>query len=81
MTQNLQSLSTISILLKKRGNALRRSETVGKALERLEGKKEYPNVLLRHKRYLQSVANLTLAIEAVRLAEEKPVRVLGSLRA
>ncbi len=81
VTQNLQTLSTISILTKKRGNALRRAETTGKALDRLEGTKEYPNVVLRHKMYLQSVANLTLAIDAVRLAESREVKVFGSLGA
>jgi hypothetical protein len=69
----------ITILTRKRAWAFRRAETVGKALERLEGTKEYPNVLQRHRMYLQSVASLTLAIEAVRMVEEKEVRVLGSL--
>ena len=74
----LNSLSPLSILLKKRGNALRRSETVGKALDRLEGKKEYQNVLKRHRMYLASVAALTLSIDTLRQAEGKEVRVLGS---
>ena len=81
MTQNFQTLSTVSILLKKRGNALRRAEMVGRSLERLVATKEYPNVLLRHRMYLQSVANLTLAIDAVRLAEEREVKVFESLGA
>jgi hypothetical protein len=78
VTQPFQTLSPVAVLIRKRNNALRRAETVGKALERLVATKEYPNVFLRHKRYLQSVQNLTLAIEAVRLAEQKEVRVLGA---
>ena len=66
----------ITILTRKRAWAFRRAETVGRALERLEGKKEWLNVYNRWRMYLQTVAQLTLAIDAVRLAEEKETRVL-----
>jgi len=74
-----QTLNPLTPLLRKRGNALRRAETVGKALDRLEGTKEYPNVLKRHRMYLASVAALTLSIDQLRQAEGKEVRVLGGL--
>lgn len=79
MTQHLQTFSPVSLLVRKRANALRRVETVEKALERLVATREYPNVFRRHKMLLQSVANLTLAIEAVRAVEGKEVKVLGRL--
>jgi len=71
--------STISILTKKRGNALRRAEMVGRALERLTDHRQWINAYHRRRQYLSTVARLTLAIEAVRLVEEKQVRVLDSL--
>ena len=77
MTQTLKIFSPVALLVRKRANALRRAETVGNALERLVATREYPNVFKRHKMLLQSVANLTLAIEAVRLAESREVKVLG----
>ena len=79
MTQNLQAYSPVAQLMRKRSWAYRRAETVGKALERLEGTKEWFNVYKRWTMYLQTVANLTLAIDAVRLAESKEVKVLGRL--
>ena len=66
------------ILTKKRAWAFRRAETVGKALDRLEGKKEWLNAYNRWRMYLQTVAELTLAIEAVRAAEGKTIRPLGA---
>jgi hypothetical protein len=77
VTQTLKIFSPVALLGRKRANALRRAETVGNALERLVATREYPNVFKRHKMLLQSVANLTLAIEAVRLAESREVKVLG----
>ena len=67
----------IVLLTRKRAWAFRRAETVGKALERLEGKKEWFNVYKRWQMYLGTVAQLTLAIEAVRAVESKEVKVLG----
>jgi hypothetical protein len=66
----------ITTLTRKRAWAFRRAETVGKALERLEGKKEWLNVYNRWRMYLQTAAQLTLAIDAVRREEEKETRVL-----
>ena len=77
MTQN----PSITLLTRKRAWAFRRAETVGNALGRLEGNPEWFNAYRRWKMYLQTVANLTLAIDAVRLAQEKEVRVPGSLGA
>lgn len=77
MTHNPQSYSPVRALVKKRAWAFRRAEMVGKALERLEGKKEWNNVYNRWRMYLQTVAQLTLAIDAVRREEEKQIRVLG----
>jgi hypothetical protein len=64
------------ILTKKRAHALRRAETCAKALDRLIGHREYLNVRNRYRNYLQTVANLTLAIDTLRQAEGKEVRVL-----
>lgn len=69
--------SPLDVLLKNRANTLRRVETTGRALERLEGTGKYWDAFTRHQKYLASLANLTLAIEAVRTVEEKEVRVLG----
>lgn len=74
-------LSPLAILIKKRGQELRRAEMVGRALERLEGTSEYADAFNRHQRYLASVAALTLSIDLLRQAEGKEVRVLGSLSA
>jgi hypothetical protein len=71
--------STISILTKKRGNALRRAETAERALDRIEDTKERGHIYWRRQRYLDYVARLTLQIEALRALEGKEVRVLGSL--
>jgi hypothetical protein len=71
--------SPLDVLLKTRAKTLRRVDMLGKALERLEGKKDYPDVFERHQRYLASLAEQTLAIEAVRSVEGKEVKVLGSL--
>lgn len=75
----MTQIPAITLLTRKRGNALRRAETAGRALERLEGTKEYRNVLMRRNNYLGTVAKLTLAIEAVRSVEGKEVKVLGGL--
>jgi nitric oxide reductase activation protein len=72
-------LKPLTILVGRQRNTLRRVETIGKALIRLEGKKVYWEVFNRHRRYLASLANLTLAIEAVRREEGKEVKVLGRL--
>jgi hypothetical protein len=66
-------------LLKTRAKTQRQVDMLGKALERLEGKKDYPDAFARHQQYLAALAEQTLAIEAVRMAQEKEVRVLGSL--
>jgi hypothetical protein len=68
----------ILLLSKRRANALRRAETIAKALDRLEGTKEYLNIKKRYRNYLQTVANLTLAIDHLRSVEGKEVRVLGA---
>jgi hypothetical protein len=72
-------MKPLAVLVRKRGHELRRAEMTGRALERLEGTPEYWSAFNRHQRYLASVANLTLAIEAVRREEGKEVKVLGSL--
>ena len=71
--------SPLAILLKTRAKTQRQVDMLGKALERLEGKKDYPDAFARHQQYLAALAEQTLAIEAVRMAQEKEVRVLGSL--
>ena len=76
--------TSIAFLIRKRDNALRRAEMVGRALERFDRPKEHRkwiNAYHRRRLYLNTVANLTLAIEAVRLAESKEVKVFGSLSA
>lgn len=73
-----QTCSPLLTLTRKRAHALRRAETVGKALDRLEGTKEYLNVKNRYRNYLQMVANLTLAIDHLRAVEGKEVRVVGA---
>jgi hypothetical protein len=70
-------LNPLTILVGKQRNTLRRVETIGKALIRLEGTKVYWDVYNRHQRYLASLASLTLAIEAMRREEGKDVKVLG----
>ena len=75
-----QTHNPLLVLTKRRANALRRAETVGKALDRLEGTKEYFNVKNRYWNYLQTVANLTLAIDHLRSIEGKEVRVVGKAR-
>jgi hypothetical protein len=70
---------SMTLLLRKRAHALRRAETVGRAVDRLEGTKEELAVKNRYREYLQTVANLTLAIDQLRASEGKEVRVLGSL--
>jgi hypothetical protein len=72
-----QTHNPLLILMKRRSHALRRAETVGKAVDRLESTKEYQNVRKRYRNYLQTVANLTLAIDTLRQAEGKEVRALG----
>lgn len=57
---------------------MRRAETAEKALIRLVGNREYNNVFKRRNKYLQTVADLTLAIDALRRVEGKPVRLFGS---
>jgi hypothetical protein len=74
-----EDLSPLAILVRKRGHELRRAETTGRALERLEGTEEYADAFKRHQRYLASVVALTLSIDQLRQAEGKEVRVLGSL--
>lgn len=69
--------SPLAILLKTRAKTQRQVDMLGKALERLEGKKDYPDAFARHQQYLAALAEQTLAIEAVRMAQEKEVRVLG----
>ena len=76
MTQS--TAKPLLLLTKKRDWAYRRAETVGKALDRLEGTKEWRNAYNRWRLYLQTVANLTLAIDHLRQAEGKEVRVLGA---
>jgi hypothetical protein len=71
------SQQPIIILQKRRANVLRRAETCAKALDRLIGHREYLNVRNRYRNYLQTVANLTLAIDTLRQAEGKEVRALG----
>jgi hypothetical protein len=73
--------SPLHILLKTRAKTQRQVDMLGKALERLEGKKDYADVFTRHQRYLAALAEQTLAIEAVRLLEGKEVKVFGSLGA
>ena len=70
--------STISVLTKKRGNALRRAETAERALDRIEDTKERGHIHHRRKRYLGYVAKLTLEIEALRAIEGKHVRPVGA---
>jgi transcriptional regulator with XRE-family HTH domain len=71
--------SPLDILLKRRAYTLRRVDMLGRALVRLEGKKDYADAFARHQRYLASVAALTLSIDHLRQAEGKEVRVLGRL--
>ena len=71
--------STISVLVKKRVNTLRRAEVAERALDRIKDTKERGHIYWRRQFYLGYVAKLTLQIEALRLAEQKEVRVLGSL--
>ena len=73
MTQN-----PIQTLARKRAHALRRAETVSRALDRLEGSREYWNVLKRRNNYLGTVAKLTLAIDHLRSVEGKEIRALGA---
>lgn len=68
----------VAILVRKRAWAMRRAETAEKALIRLVGNAEYWNVFKRRNKYLQTVADLTLAIDALRRVEGKPVRLFGS---
>ena len=56
---------------------MRRADMVERALNRLEGGREWNNVQKRWRMYLHTVAQLTLAIDAVRREEEKQIRVLG----
>jgi hypothetical protein len=76
-----EDLSPLAILVRKRGHELRRAETTGRALERLEGTEEYADAFNRHQRYLASVAALTLSIDQLRQAEGKEVKAFGSLGA
>ena len=76
MTQS--TAKPLLLLTKKRDWAYRRAETVGRALERLEGTKEWHNAYKRWQLYLQTVANLTLAIDQLRQMEGKEVRALGA---
>jgi hypothetical protein len=69
--------SPLAILLKTRAKTQRRVDMLDKALERLEGKKDYADAFERHQRYLAALAEQTLAIEAVRLAESREVKVFG----
>jgi hypothetical protein len=69
--------SPLNVLLKTRAKTLKRVDMLGKALERLEGKKDYADAFERHQRYLAALAEQTLAIEAVRLAGSREVKVLG----
>ena len=71
--------SPLAILLKTRAKTQRQVDMLGKALERLEGKKDYADAFERHQRYLAALAEQTLAIEAVRSLEGKEVKVFGSL--
>ncbi|HWX14336.1 MAG TPA: helix-turn-helix transcriptional regulator [Methylocella sp.] len=73
--------SPLAILLKTRAKTQRQVDMLGRALERLEGKKDYADAFERHQRYLAALAEQTLAIEAVRLAESREVKVFGSLGA
>jgi hypothetical protein len=70
-------MEPLAVLVRKRSHELRRAEMTHRALERLEGTPEYWDAFNRHQQYLASVANLTLAIEAVRSVEGKEVKVLG----
>src|ERR1700722_4375854 len=67
--------SPLDILLKTRAKTMKRVDMLGKALERLEGKKDYADAFERHQRYLAALAEQTLAIEAVRLAGSREVKV------